>query len=415
MSRPSMRFSIDFDVAIVGGGLIGATLTAILLKGSGLRVALIEQQEPARYAPQAEYEALRVLAITRASEQIFRALGAWRYIEAGRLGYFREMHVWDAGGSGTIHFDSADLGEPTLGYIIENRLLQSALETVLQDPPIVWYRPAEIAALTWQNHHVQLQLEDGRRLTAKLVVGADGAGSRIRELAGIAETWARDYQQTALVCTVETERPHGEIARQRFLETGPLAFLPLADPHHCSIVWSTTPVEAQGLLALSDEAFRLRLETAFASALGNIVAVGPRAAFPLLRTQAEHYIKPRLALIGDAAHRIHPLAGQGANLGILDATSLAEVVIAARASGRDIGSLRVLRQYERWRKGENLAMMLAMDLFKDLFGSRLGPVRWARNVGLQITDATGPVKRWIMRRAMGLEGDLPRLAIQGRR
>ena len=413
MSRPSMRFSIDFDVAIAGGGLIGATLAAVLLKGSGLRVALIEQQEPARYALQAEYD-LRVLAITRASEQIFRSLGAWPYIEAGRLGYFREMQVWDAGGPGAIHFDSADLGEPTLGYIIENRLLQSALETVLQDPSIVWYRPAGIAALTWQNHHVQLQLEDGRRLRAKLVVGADGAESRIRELAGIEEIWARDYQQTALVCAVETERPHGEIARQRFLETGPLAFLPLADPHHCSIVWSTTPMEAQGLLSLSDEAFRLRLETAFASALGNIVAVGPRAAFPLLRTHAEHYIKPRLALIGDAAHRIHPLAGQGANLGILDATSLAEVVIAARASGRDIGSLRVLRRYERWRKGENLAMMLAMDLFKDLFGSRLGPVRWARNVGLQITDATGPVKRWIMRRAMGLKGDLPRLATGGR-
>ena len=412
MSRPSMRFSIDFDVAIAGGGLIGAILAAIL-KGSGLRVALIEQQEPARYALQDEYD-LRVLAITRASEQIFRSLGAWRYIETGRLGYFREMQVWDAGGPGAIHFDSADLSEPTLGYIIENRLLQSALETVLQDPPIVWYRPAGIVALTWQNHQVQLQLEDGRRLTTKLVVGADGAGSRIRELAGIAQIWARDYQQTALVCTVETEQPHGEIARQRFLGTGPLAFLPLADPHHCSIVWSTTSMEAQGLLALSDEAFRLRLKTAFASALGNIVAVGPRAAFPLLRTQAEHYIKPRLALIGDAAHRIHPLAGQGANLGILDATSLAEVVIAARASGRDIGSLHVLRRYERWRKGENLAMMLAMDLFKDLFGSRLGPVRWARNVGLQITDATGPVKRWIMRRAMGLEGDLPRLATDGR-
>lgn len=409
MSRP--RLSIDFDVAVVGGSLIGATLSAILTSG-GLRVALIEKEMPAHYDPKGDYE-LRVSAITRASERIFRAVDAWPHIEAARLGYFREMRVWDAQGRGAIHFDSADLCEPTLGYIIENRLIQSALEAVLQKRPAVWYRPAALEDLSLQNDRVHLQLEDGRRLTAKLVVGADGADSRVRELSGI-ELETRHYEQTAVVCTVETELPHRDTARQRFLETGPLAFLPFNDPHCSSIVWSTTPEMAQLLLRLPDEAFRLKLEEAFASALGSIVSTGPRAAFPLVRAHAEHYVRPRLALVGDAAHRIHPLAGQGANLGFLDAATLAEVVAEAQAAGQDIGVRGVLRRYERWRKGENLAMMLTMDLFKELFGSGFGPVRLARNLGLALTDKAVPLKRWIMERAMGLSGDLPRLAVTGR-
>ncbi len=210
-----------------------------------------------------------------------------------------------------------------------------------------------------------------------------------------------------------TERPHGDIARQRFLPTGPLAFLPLVEPHLCSIVWSTSPEQARALLASSDEGFRSRLGEAFDGALGRILDSGPRAGFPLARGHAEIYVKPRLALVGDAAHRIHPLAGQGVNLGFLDAAALAEVLKEARQIGEDIGERLVLRRYERWRKGENLAMIMAMDAFKELFGTSLPPVCWARNLGLSLTDAAGPVKRLIMRRAMGLEGDLPRVALTG--
>jgi 2-octaprenylphenol hydroxylase len=230
----------------------------------------------------------------------------------------------------------------------------------------------------------------------------------------------RDYHQCAVCCTVVSEKPHGEVARQRFLETGPLAFLPLCDPQRSAIVWSTQSEAARLLLRETDHDFRRRLTAAFDSALGAILETGPRTAFPLVRGHASRYTGERVALIGDAAHRIHPLAGQGANLGLMDAATLAEVLQDAHRAGLDLGELRVLRRYERWRKGENTAMMLVMDVFKEVFGTGLAPVRLLRNLGLSATDAAIPLKRWIMRRAAGLEGDLPRLAletarVQGRR
>jgi 2-octaprenylphenol hydroxylase len=212
-------------------------------------------------------------------------------------------------------------------------------------------------------------------------------------------------------CTALSERPHGEVARQRFLSTGPLASLPLADPRRSAIVWSTSTEQARALMRETDQGFRRRLEAGLDSALGAIVAIGPRSGFPLVRAHAEHYTTERVVLIGDAAHRIHPLAGQGANLGIMDAAALAEVLEDAR--GSDPGERRVLRRYERWRKGENLAMMLVMDAFKEVFGTGLLPVRLLRNLGLSTTDRLPPLKRLIMRRAAGLAGDLPRLALAG--
>jgi 2-octaprenylphenol hydroxylase len=408
---PISRPQTDFDVAVAGGGVVGAALAAMLAK-HGMRVALIEKSEPTPLQTVLHHDP-RVFALTRSSENVLRAVDAWRYIGEGHIGVFREMAVWDSSGPGVIHFHSAEICEPALGYNIENRVIQAALEKALAHyPSAVWYRPASVSGLEWKPDRIELRLDDDRRLSAKLLVGADGAHSGIRTMAGITSR-THDYQHTSLVCTVVTEKPHGEVARQRFLASGPLAFLPLADPHRCSIVWSTSPAHAQSLMALSEEAFCGALEAAFASTLGRIVETGARAAYPLVRAHTENYVKPRLALVGDAAHRIHPLAGQGANLGLMDAASLAEVVTEALDKGQDFGELLVLRRYERWRRGENLAMITLMGAFKDLFGTGFGPLVWARNVGMNLTDKAPFLKRLLIRRAMGMEGDLPRLALTG--
>ena len=245
-------------------------------------------------------------------------------------------------------------------------------------------------------------------MRARLLVGADGAQSRVRHFARVqARGWP--YDQQALVATVATERSHRETAWQRFLPNGPLAFLPLHDGRS-SIVWSTTPEQARQLLAEDEESFCRQLEQAFAATLGRIESCGERAAFPLRLQYVDSYVQPGLALIGDAAHTVHPLAGQGVNLGILDAASLAEVLLEARAQGKDIAALKVLRRYERWRKGHNLMMMAAMDGFKRLFGATWEPLRWMRNAGLNLTNALPPVKQLIMNQAMGRSGDLPALA-----
>jgi 2-octaprenylphenol hydroxylase len=329
---------------------------------------------------------------------------------AWRVSPFRDMRVWDATGFGSIHFDSADLGEPLLGWIIENRVIQYALlERVQQFPAVELHCPAALeTAHPLDEGGWWMRVNDGCEFTTRLLVGADGAQSRVRQLAGI-ETGGWGYDQHAVVANVRTAKPHQETAWQRFLPSGPLAFLPLHDGR-CSIVWSDTPERAAGLLMLNDNDFGEALAAAFEARLGAIVQVGPRAAFPLRVQHAHAYVKPGIALIGDAAHVIHPLAGQGVNLGLLDAATLAEVLLDAVAADRDIGSLKVLRRYERWRKGDNLLMLGIMDGFKRLFGSTLPPVRLLRNLGLNLTDAAGPLKNLIARRAMGLEGDLPRLA-----
>lgn len=218
-----------------------------------------------------------------------------------------------------------------------------------------------------------------------------------------------NYHQKAVVAHVRPEKSHQETAWQRFLPSGPLAFLPLHDGR-CSIVWSTTPEQADALLALEASAFAEALAEAFDQRLGSILEVGRRGAFPLRLQHAQTYVKPGLALIGDAAHVVHPLAGQGVNLGLLDAAALAEVILDALNAGQDFASFKTLRRYERWRKGDNLLMLAVMDGFKRLFGTALPPVRLLRNIGLNLTDAAGPLKHLIARRAMGLDGDLPRLA-----
>lgn len=396
----------DYDIAIIGGGLVGATL-ACALGESTLRVGIIENQLTT-LAPTDEYDT-RVSAITLASRAIFENIGAWRAMQQQRISPLREMQVWDAQGSGAIHFDAADLGEPELGYIIENRVLLSAVHArMAQFDNVDVLCPAQVVDLRREPAAIVIGLQGGGQRRATLLVGADGEHSAIRAWAGI-RSRSVSYDQTAIVATVETARPHHATAWQVFLPTGPLAFLPL-EGNASSIVWSCDSARAAVLLGLADERFMAELHAAFGDRLGTIQAISQRVGFPLSRAHADHYVDERVALVGDAVHRVHPLAGQGVNLGLLDAATLAQVVLDAVADKKDIGTRAVLRRYQRWRKGDNLAMLVVTDAFKRGFGSQRQPLVSLRNAGMRITDNLSPLKQLIMRHAAGLSGDLPKLA-----
>jgi len=297
-----------------------------------------------------------------------------------------------------------------MGYIVEQRIIEQALESVLNKTNhISWYRPVETKFLEAGKDKICVGLDDGRQLSATLLVAADGQFSTIRRLAGI-NFKIHDYHQHALACVVETEFPHQEVARQRFLSRGPLAFLPMVRANQCGIVWSTTPEHAAELKALDEKSFGIALAEAFEYHAGAIIKTGPRATFPLARAQADEYCRPRLVLVGDAAHRIHPLAGQGANMGLLDVASLAELIFQAREKGRDIGAFSVLRKYERWRKTENSSMMISVEALKYLFENKTTTLSWLRNAGMDVFDSIKPIKCGVMKHAMGLSGDLPDIA-----
>ena len=393
-----------YDTVIVGGGLVGATL-ALALGRIGLRVAIVERSDAPAAAPGPARD-LRVSAFTVASERILRALDVWPALPAERIGPMREMRVWER--TGEVHFDSAGIGEPALGHVIENALVQWAVEQRIDAlPNVEWHRGAELAGLALDGGEAVVALGD-RRLRAPLAVGADGADSRVRALAGI-EATAGDYRQEAVVAEVRTALPHRETAWQRFLPDGPLAFLPLANGAS-SIVWSTTPEHAAQLRALDDDAFGFEVADAFEWKLGAVSAAGARAAFGLHHLHARDYVRDRVALAGDAAHVVHPLAGQGVNLGLLDAAALAEVVARSYALGRDVGGRPTLRRYERWRRGHNALMQAALGGFRHLFSSRHAPVQRLRETGLTLTDRLPPLKAGFMRFASGFTGDLPALA-----
>jgi len=387
-----------FDVGIVGGGLVGLSLAARLGE-AGFKTALVEAR-----APQADWPAgstdIRVYALSRASQRLLQATGAWPVIEPFACAY-TDMRVWDAGGSGDIHFDSEELGEPELGHIVESRVVERALfDIVRQLPDVTLFCPRAVQSLEDDGGRKCIVLDDGRQLLVDLLVGADGKHSQVRDFPGI-HAVASAYDQKALVAVVDTERGHAATAWQRFLPTGPLAFLPLRNGLS-SIVWSANSSEAERLVALDDEAFCQALGDAFEHRLGRITGCGERVLFPLVKQYAEHYVAPGVALLGDALHVIHPLAGQGVNLGFKDVAELVAVLVEARGQGRAISSLSVLRRFERARKGDNMATMLAMDGFKHLFGSSAPPLRWLRNTGLNLVNAAPPVKNAIMRAAMGL-------------
>jgi 2-octaprenylphenol hydroxylase len=400
----------DYDILIAGGGMVGGTL-ACALGGSGLKVGVIEPQ--AVMLPQQQGFDLRVSAITPASQNVFENIGAWAGMCRQRVAPVETMRIWEDGSE--LNFDSADIGEPCLAWIIENRVIAAALsERMRQFANIELLSPACLNGMQIGERSVTSCLDDNRRVEATLLVGADGAESRVRREAALA--WTRhDLRQTAIVAVVHAERPHARTAFQNFLPTGPLAFLPLDEPHTVSIVWSADTTKAAQLAALDDTAFNAELQAAFGNPLGSVRLASARAAIPLALGFARDYTTHRIALIGDAAHTVHPLAGQGVNLGILDAATLAEILLTAGGQKRDLGAHALLRRYERARKGADVSMQAVTGGFRYLFGSHLPGMRALRDAGLRFTEQLPPLKDFLMRRASGLEGELPRLAQRVRR
>ena len=396
--------SKHYDVIIVGAGMVGATLAAALGGQQTLKIALIE---PFAHKPilSTDHADLRVSAISQASENLLKNLNIWPHFNSKRLSKFTDMKVWETESS-TIHFDSADIGEPHLGHLIENRHIQQAsLAQCKQYPNIDFICPDKPISKEGSS----LTLESGRQISADLIVAADGAQSPLREWVGI-QTKGWDYEQQGTVCTVTTELSHTQTARQRFLPGGPLAFLPLANPHQCSIVWSNSTAKAQSLSQLNDEDFKKALATAFDYKLGNIIDVSQRASFPLKLRHADHYIEPGFALVGDAAHTIHPLAGQGVNIGFLDAATLAEIIIETHKKGRNIGSLQMLGKYQRRRRGDNIAIQLTMDAFKRVFGNDNPTLKLARQCGFTAVNNNSLLKRLFMHQASGQRFSNPSLS-----
>lgn len=399
------------DLIIVGAGMVGSAL-ALALKDSGLDILLIDGS-PLSVKPfdaQAPFEP-RVSALSAASQRILERLGAWSGVTARRSSPYGEMQVWDGSGTGQIHFSAASVHAEVLGHIVENRVIQDALLEPLHDSGIGLLPGARLERLRRSGDDWLLTLVGGRELRTPLVVAADGANSAVRRLAGCA-TREWDYLHHAIVTSVRCAEPHQRTAWQRFTDDGPLAFLPLErdGEHWCSIVWSATPLEAERLMALDDAAFCNELGRAFEWRLGEVLGADPRLCIPLRQRHAKRYVEEGLVLIGDAAHTIHPLAGQGVNLGFLDAAVLAEVLLHAAGRGERLAEERVLGRYERRRMPHNLAMMAAMEGFERLFQANPLPLRWLRNSGLKWVDGMPEAKALFVRQALGLSGDLPELA-----
>jgi 2-octaprenyl-3-methyl-6-methoxy-1,4-benzoquinol hydroxylase len=395
-----------FDVVIVGGGMIGAAV-ACSLGGSSLTVAVIETSSPHAFSPDQPHD-LRVSALSIASKNILETIGAWDGIVNRRLCPFRRMRVWET--EGDTEFCSDDINYPELGYIVENRVTQLALLERLQGfDNIKLMCPATINKINYSAQKpLEVELEDGRILSAKVLVAADGGQSRVRQAVGLGVTsW--DYKQHALVIYIETAYGQQDITWQRFVPSGPQAFLPLTG-HYGSVVWYNSPDEINRLKALSNPDLLGELTAKFPDCLGKVNTVLGTMSFPLKRQHAQDYVKAGVVLVGDAAHVINPLAGQGVNIGLLDAATLAEVLIEAEKQGVNIGDLTVLKRYEKLRRNENLKMMTVMDVFYRVFSNEILPVKFLRNLGLGLAERILPAKLKVMRSAMGLEGNLPKLA-----
>lgn len=402
-----------YDIAVVGAGPIGLA-TALLTSHAGIaprRIVVVDRHIP---EPPADLRSLpidlRVFALSRASERILRAADAWADIAAARACAYERMQVWHADvpphGGDALVFDAAEMGERDLGVIAENAVLQAALIRAAGRAGIV-LEQRDVTSLAHERDAAVLGTSGGD-LRARLVIGADGAQSRIRELAGLGASRA-DYGQTAIVAMVTTTRPHAHTAWQRFLGDGTLAFLPLPDGRS-SIVWSLPTARAQKLLAATSEEFARELESDFDGALGSVRLDSERLRFPLWRLSADSYVTARVALVGDASHVVHPLAGQGANLGLLDAAALADVIAAGIAEREDIGAARVLRRYERWRRSENDLMSGAIDAFDRLLARGSGRVAGLAQRGMPVVNRSPLAKRVFIERAMGLAGELPAAA-----
>jgi 2-polyprenylphenol 6-hydroxylase len=384
---PSRRRAPALDVAVVGGGMVGAA-TALALARAGFATALLEARAPKAWNPQEEVD-LRVVGLAPSSLALLDELGVWPSIRDARASPYAHMHVWDAESGAAIDFDAASEGRELLGYIVENNLVQWTLWQALEAAGVRRLCPAEVRAFDAKEDRIQFELADGETLAARLLVAADGAASPLRQLAGIA-TSGRDYAQRAVVAHVSTELPHEGTAWQRFISTGPLALLPLADGRS-SVVWSLPEAEALRVLALDDRAFLDELGLASDFRLGRITAATQRVGFPLKLQLAECYQAERFVLLGDAAHAVHPLAGQGVNLGLRDVTELRDTLVAARDEGRDIGAAHVLRRYAR-----------GFDALARIYALQSPALVAARGLGVRLLDRLAPLKRRLAEHAAGL-------------
>jgi 2-octaprenyl-6-methoxyphenol hydroxylase len=415
---------------IVGGGLVGMAMAAAL-GGAGIPVTLVESEK----LPDLTGEAFdgRSSAIAYGSQQVLAGIGAWDYI-VPFAEPIRDIRVSDGGwqfeGASPffVHYHFADLnpetipgarshegggGHPPFGWIIENRAVRIGLVKRLQAIPAVTHIPGmRVDEIDFAGKSNLATLSDGRRIRARLVIGADGRASAVRRMAGIGVK-ELGYKHDAIVCTVTHERPHDGVAHEHFLPIGPFAMLPMTDDaegrHRSSIVWTEDARIIPMLLKLTDAELGLEIERRFGTTLGRILPIGPRFTYPLKMILADTYIKEGLAITGDAAHGMHPIAGQGFNMGVRDVAALGQVLVDAWRGGLDLGSLQVLEGYARWRRFDNLMMLVVTDGLTRLFSNDLPPVRLLRDLGFFFFNKAKPLKRFAMRHAMGIVGDLPRL------
>lgn len=393
-----------FEVLVIGGGPAGG-LTACALAQAGLRVALIEAADPVELARPGTDG--RSIAIALSAQRVFAAAGAWDFMvdEAEAI---REIRVTDGASPIFLHYDHASLGNEPFGWIVENTTIRRAVhQRLAQLPNAQVFAPARMAKVERGPTHAAVTLEDGRILHGALVVAADGRGSPTRRQAGIAIS-RFDYHQSGIVTTVAHEKPHNGVAYERFLPSGPFAILPMRG-NRSSIVWTEKLHLADAIVKQSDENFLAELNSRFGEFLGRVDLAGPRFHYPLTLQFADRSIERRLALIGDASHGMHPVAGQGMNMGIRDVAALAEVVVDAHRLGLDVGGPDVLERYERWRRFDNMLMLGLTDAMVRLFSNRIAPLKLARNLGLAAVQAVPTAKRFFMRHAMGVVGDLPRM------
>ena len=393
-----------FDAVIAGGGVVGLA-TAALLNDRGYSVCLLEPHLD-RAPPQGEI-GLRTYALTPAARRVLEAARAWAPLDHARVGRFDAMEVWDAGSPGRLDFTAPPEHRGAMGYILEHQNLIAALASSLDTRPGVSMQSRALSGFE-PGAPLKVSLGDGSRLRARLLIGADGANSAVRTAAGIEQSKLL-YRQSAILCNVTFARPHGGVARQRFLDTGPLAALPLAAQRECAIVWSCNDERAVELMACEDAYFIGALREALEDCLGGVTHISARAAFPLARAQAARMVNGHCVLLGDAAHLMHPLAGQGLNMGLMDVAALVECLGPAGAPGWP--STSALRRFERWRKSETLAMTAVTDLLHRLFQRDEAVVRQARGLGMSCTQRLAPLKHWLIARAMGTAGDLPAMVM----
>lgn len=411
MSGHSAGMKTDFDIVIAGGGLNGPTL-ALALADAGLSVAVVDAR-PADARAGDAFDG-RAYALALASQRLLAALGLWGGLAAHAQVIRKVQATQGQAGSGPgpfgLHFDGAEIEEGRLGYMLEDRFLYRALLEAMADRQgrLTHLPGVSVTGQAQDGNAIRVGLSDGRDLRTALLVGADGRQSGTAARAGIKRV-GHDYGQIALVAAVDHELPHEGMARQFFMPGGPLAILPLPG-NRSSIVWSEPQASARTIMALSDDEFLQILRPRFGDALGRISLAGPRFSYPLNLTLAQDYIASRVALIGDAAHGVHPIAGQGLNLGLRDVAALAEVVVAARRRGEDIGARQVLTRYQDWRRPDATALAFGMDGVNALFSNGNPLLRAARELGMGLVDAIPPLRRGFMRQAAGLSLDpMPRL------